>query len=199
MAMIPSDALIVRLVLDGDVEAFRTLVDRYHDDALRFATRLLGDASDAEDAVQDTFLRAYRYLGSYREQDRFRGWLWRILVNRCRTHAGDRARRPELIDSDIIDSHTHHLGDTQDELLDRAFLRQELARALAELPAEQREAVVLHFTEGLSYPEMAQLTGLGVSALKMRVARACHRLRTLLAPTHQPAPSAVPLPETRRG
>jgi RNA polymerase sigma-70 factor (ECF subfamily) len=58
---------------------------------------------------------------------------------------------------------------------------------------------VLHFTEGLSYPEMAQLTGLGVSALKMRVARACQRLRTLLAPTHHPAAPAASLPETRRG
>ncbi len=176
-----SDALIVRDVLAGNTEAFRTIVDRYHDDALRFATHLLGDHGEAEDAVQDTFLRAYRYLGSYREQDRFRAWLWRILVNRCRTHAGNRQRRPEPVDAALItqlaDVHALH----PDDALDRRFLRDELAQALRELPAEQREAVVLHFTEGLSYPEMAAITGTGVSALKMRVHRACDRLRTLLS------------------
>ena len=175
-----SDALIVQRVLGGDTEAFRALVDRYHDDALRFATHLLGDHGEAEDAVQDTFLRAFRYLGSYREQDRFRGWLWRILVNRCRTRAGDRQRRPEPVDgarmAELCDADAPH----PERALDEGFLRDELARALATLPAEQREAVVLHFTDGLSYPEMAAVTGAGVSALKMRVHRACDRLRALL-------------------
>lgn len=175
-----SDAQIVRRVLGGHTEAFRTLVDRYHDDALRYATHLLGDHAEAEDAVQDTFLRAYKYLGSYREQDRFRGWLWRILVNRCRTRAGERSRRPELRDGVQLAALADESAPTPHEALDRAFLRDELAQALAALPAEQREAVVLHFTEGLSYPEMAAITGTGVSALKMRVHRACERMRTLL-------------------
>ncbi len=180
--MTTSDAAIVRRVLAGDREAFRLLVERYHDDALRFATHLLGHAADAEDAVQDTFLRAYRYLASYREQDRFRGWLWRILVNRCRTHAADRARRPVPQEADTLAALAEpHSPEAE---LDRAFLRAELCRALATLPLEQREAVVLHFTEGLSYPEMAAVTGTGVSALKMRVHRACERLRTLLLRVH---------------
>lgn len=179
--MTPSDAHIVRTVLEGDAEAFRTIVDRYHDDALHFATHLLGDHAEAEDAVQDTFLRAYRYLHSYAEQDRFRAWLWRILVNRCRTRAGARQRRPEPVDAsritELADLHAEH----PDHSLDRLFLRDELAQALTSLPAEQREAVVLHFTDGLSYPEMAAITGTGVSALKMRVHRACERLRTLMS------------------
>jgi len=198
MPMIPPDALIVRRVLAGEVEAFRLLVDRYHDDALRFATRLLGDATDAEDAVQDTFLRAYRYLASYRDQDRFRGWLWRILVNRCRTHASARSKRPDVLDNDTIESLYDHSEQNHELLLDRVFLRAELTRALATLPAEQREAVVLHFTEGLSYPEMAELTGLGVSALKMRVARGCERLRALLLPGRL-TPASPSQPETRHG
>jgi RNA polymerase sigma-70 factor (ECF subfamily) len=177
--MTTSDAAIVRRVLAGDREAFRLLVDRYHDDALRYATHLLGHTADAEDAVQDTFLRAYRYLASYREQDRFRGWLWRILVNRCHTHAGDRARRPVPQEAETLAALSEpHSPEAE---LDRAFLRAELAEALATLPLEQREAVVLHFTDGLSYPEMAAATGVGVSALKMRVHRACERLRALLA------------------
>lgn len=176
---LPSDAALVRRVRDGDPEAFRLLVERHHDDALRYATHLLGDAADAEDAVQETFVRAYRYLASYREQDRFRAWLWRILVNRCRTLAVDRSRRPQPRDlaqcPDLVDPAS------PDADLDRAVLRRELAAALASLPADQREAVLLHLVEGLSYPEISAATGAGVSALKMRVHRACERLRNMLS------------------
>jgi len=175
-----SDALIVRRVLSGDTEAFRALVDRYHDDAVRYATHLLGCHAEAEDAVQDTFLRAYRYLASYQERDKFRAWLWRILVNRCSTRLGERSRRPEPRDTSVITQLVDANASAPDDDLDRTFLREELAQALASLPADQREAVVLHFTEGLSYPEMSAVTGTGVSALKMRVHRACDRLRTLL-------------------
>lgn len=179
MRMTPTDAALVRRVRAGDTEAFRLLVDRHHDDALRYATHLLGDPADAEDAVQETFVRAYRYLASYREQDRFRGWLWRILVNRCRTLAAEGARRPHTSDPSVL-AHLADPGSPEVEL-DRRVLRQDLAEALRTLPIEQREAVLLHFADGLSYPEMSAATGTGVSALKMRVHRACERLRTILS------------------
>jgi RNA polymerase sigma-70 factor (ECF subfamily) len=178
--MTPSDAHIVRQVLGGDTEAFRMLVDRYHADALRYATHLLGDHAEAEDAVQDTLLRAYRYLGGYREQDQFRAWLWRILINRCRTRAGERSRRPEPRDASVITQLVDADAPAPDAELDRRFLSDELTQALSKLPPDQREAIVLHFADGLSYPEMSAVTGTGVSALKMRVHRACDRLRGLL-------------------
>lgn len=187
MRMVPSDATLVRRVRDGDTEAFRLLVDRHHDDALRYATHLLGDPADAEDAVQETFVRAYRYLGRYREQDRFRGWLWRILINRCRTLASERARRPQPQALDTLAQQADPASPDLD--LDRRLLRAELASALQTLPTEQREAVLLHFADGLSYPQMAAATGAGVSALKMRVHRACERLRNLLTPLPNSATS----------
>lgn len=185
--MVPSDATLVRRVRDGDTEAFRLLVDRHHDDALRYATHLLGDPADAEDAVQETFVRAYRYLGRYREQDRFRGWLWRILINRCRTLASERARRPQPQELDTLAQQPDPASPDTD--LDRRLLRAELASALRTLPTEQREAVLLHFADGLSYPQMAAATGAGVSALKMRVHRACERLRDLLTARRDSATS----------
>jgi RNA polymerase sigma-70 factor (ECF subfamily) len=132
--------------------------------------------------VQETFLRAYRHLGSYREQDRFRPWLWRILINRCRTLAAERARRPPRHDATVLEQLAAPGGPEAD--LDRHALRQALATALQALPTEQREAVLLHHAEGLSYPAISALTGAGVSALKMRVTRACLRLRELLDSSH---------------
>lgn len=168
-----SDAQIVRIVLAGDAEAFAQLVDRYHARCLRVATHLLGDSDDAEDAVQDAFVRAYRHLGGYRECDRFGAWLLRIVVNQCRTRATRDARYlsfdAEQHDAPSVD--TTAAGER----------RAELAHALALLPSEQREAIVLRFADELSYDEISTLTGVGVSALKMRVQRACARLRALLA------------------
>ena len=171
------DSQIVRQVLSGDVEAFALLVDRHHARCLRVATQLLGDADEAEDAVQDAFVRAYRHLGGYREQDRFGAWLLRIVVNQCRTRA-TRESRYLRYDDELDAPLAESAQEPQGEAADR---RAELAHALAQLGPEQREAIVLRFAEELTYDEMAAVTGVGVSALKMRVQRACIRLRSLLA------------------
>ena len=170
-----SDAQLVRRVLDGDVDAFAPLVDRHHDRLARYAARMIGDREDAEEAVQDAFLRAFRALDRYREEERFGGWLFRILVNQCRSILIRRQRRAELLAAAPWEPPTAIVAPDDD-----GALREELERALAELPAESREAVLLRYAEELTYEEMAAITGSGVSALKMRVQRACARLRSLL-------------------
>lgn len=170
----PPDSQLVRQVLSGHPDAFSALVDRYHARCLRVATHLLADSDEAEDVVQDAFVRAYRHLGQYHERDKFGAWLMRILVNQCRTRAAKNARYVAL------DPEVHAASLTTDGPGDAFATRAELARAIAHLVPEQREAIVLRFAEDLSYEEMATVTGVGVSALKMRVQRACSRLRTLL-------------------
>lgn len=172
-----SDSAVVRRVLDGDVDAFGILVDRYHDHYVRFAVHLVGNREDAEEVVQDTFLRAYRALGKYEERERFGAWLLRILVNRARTVSAMGRRREQL----FPDRREEALPEgSEAHPSERAALREEVARALARIGPDQREAFLLHYVEGLSYEEMAAVTGSGVSALKMRVKRACDRLRELL-------------------
>jgi RNA polymerase sigma-70 factor (ECF subfamily) len=162
----PSDAVIVRRTLAGDVEAFALLVDRYHAGCLKVATGILGDSDDAEDAVQEAFVRAYRALASYHDRERFGAWLMRITVNQCRTHATRRRKWRADGDADLVGT----LPDPAENPSEAAARREELARALA----------LLRPGEELSYDEMATITGVGVSALKMRVQRACVRLRALL-------------------
>lgn len=178
----PPDAALVRCVLTGDVEAFGPLVSRHHARCLRVAVHLLGSPDDAEDVVQEAFLRAYRHLGSYRERERFGAWLVRIVVNQCRTRAAKDARftpLDALPPGDALSDDGAMAG--MEHALDAALQRQLLAAALAQLPFEQREAIVLRFADALSYDEMAAVTGAGVSALKMRVQRAVSRLKSLLA------------------
>jgi RNA polymerase sigma-70 factor (ECF subfamily) len=171
-----SDAELVARTLDGSGEAFAELVARHYDASWRFARRMLRDNDEAEDAVQETFLRAYRALARYRERDTFRAWLYRILVNRCRTMLARRRTRDDRVITDerAVASATEGHGEA------RADLRGALNLALERLDPALREAVLLKHGEGMEYSEMAAITGASVSALKMRVKRGCELLRVQL-------------------
>lgn len=177
--MVEADAQIVRAVLGGDTEAFGVLVDRHQERCLRLALHIVGSREDAEDAVQESFLRAYRYLGGYREREKFAAWLYRILVNQCRTLLARRQR----LELPMAEWEWETTAEAVGACTEDGALRAELAHALAALTPDQREAVVLRFADDLTYDEMSAITGLGVSALKMRVQRACSRLRQLLLET----------------
>jgi RNA polymerase sigma-70 factor (ECF subfamily) len=172
--------VIVTRVLRGEVEAFRVLVDRYRDRYARYAFHMLGNREDAEEALQDAFTRAYRSLARCEDPERFGAWLFRILVNRCRTLGARRGRRARTFVSDDAAL----LGASHEHPAERTAWREEIDRALQRLRPEQREAFLLKYVEDLGYDEMSQLTGVGVSALKMRVMRACDRLRELLSEVH---------------
>jgi RNA polymerase sigma-70 factor (ECF subfamily) len=171
----PDDELVAR-VLAGDDRAFGAIVARYRDRYARFALHMLGSMSDAEDVLQETFVRAYRALDRCSDTSRFDSWLFSILINRCRT-AGARRKRHE---QSLVHDDGALLRAAEDHPAERDAWREEIGAALAKLPAEQREAFLLKYVEELSYDEMAALTGVGTSALKMRVKRACDRLRVLL-------------------
>ena len=172
-----TDGALVERSLAGDPRAFTELVDRHAAACLRFATRMLGDRSDAEDATQDAFLRAHRSLARYDDRSPFRTWLFAILINRCRTLMTQRLRRERriVVDDEIL------ARSSVDSDRPSAELREEIEWALSLLAAEQREAFLLRHVEQLNYEEMGIVTGAGTSALKMRVKRACERLQSLLA------------------
>lgn len=171
------DAEIVRRVRAGDQAAYAVLVARYRARLGRYAMHMLGDSDDAEEALQDAFVRAYRSIARCRDDAKFGAWLFGILVNRCRT-AGRRAAR------------RHRMFVRDDASLERAAATEPpeapdwdvtVRRALDHLAPALREAFLLKHVEDLEYEEMAQLTGAKVSALKMRVLRARDQLRALLS------------------
>ncbi|HLS48047.1 MAG TPA: RNA polymerase sigma factor [Gemmatimonadales bacterium] len=172
------DGVVVRRVLDGDTEAYRVLVGRYRDRFARFAFRMLGNREDAEDALQDAFVRAYRALPQCAEPDRFDNWCFRILANRCRTRGARRGRHEATFSSNELA--LARAPDPSALQGDGLAEREEIARALARLDPVSREAFLLKYLEEMTYDEMAAVTGEGVSALKMRVKRACERLRHIL-------------------
>ena len=171
------EGTLTRAAAGGDQAAFRTLVDRHYDPALRYAMRMLGRRADAEDAVQEAFVRVYRSLHRYRHEGQFRAWLFRILVNRCRTAAAGRRRRESiLVPSESRSDRSTGRAPEEGE----PFRLAAVERALATLPTALREAFLLKHVEELTYEEMVEVTGASVSALKMRVSRARESLRAQL-------------------
>lgn len=178
------DVILIKRIRDGDPAAAGELVRRYYDDCWRYAYRMTGHRADAEDAVQDTFLRALRALDRYQEQHRFRGWLFCILTNRCRTLLVRRRRQTaRFITADTLD-HVPAESPFDDPFdavdVPPAHLADTLQSALNHLSSRYREAFLLKHAEGLEYTQMAEVTGVSISALKMRVKRARELLRPLL-------------------
>ncbi|MFQ5550078.1 MAG: RNA polymerase sigma factor [Gemmatimonadales bacterium] len=173
--MTETDGQIVRKVLAGDVAAYSILVERYRDRLGRYAYRMLGNVEDSEEVLQDTFVRAYRSLRNCQDPELFGRWAFKILVNRARTAGAMRGRREKIFVGDEFALANASAGPARDYAW-----TEEIEKALALLPEEQREAFILKYVEELRYDEIAELTGAGISALKMRVNRACRRLRELL-------------------
>jgi RNA polymerase sigma-70 factor (ECF subfamily) len=171
-----SDAELVRRIRAGDIGAYGVLVSRYRDRLGRYAVHMIGDREDAEEALQDSFVRAYRSLARCDDPARFGAWLYGILVNRCRTTGARAARRRRMFVNDIDALN----GASDADLGDRLDWSDAVNRALARLAPEYREAFLLKHVEDLDYAQIAELTGAGVSALKMRVKRAREQLQRYL-------------------
>jgi RNA polymerase sigma-70 factor, ECF subfamily len=172
--------------LDGN---FEELLRQYQDRLYSFALRLAGNAEDAEEVVQDAFVRAYRALQSYppeRIQDiALRPWLYQITLNVFRNRVrGRRLAEVALGDGSDYEDRDEPVGPEQERpeaAAERVELRGELAAMLANLPERYRAPVVLHYVEGLSYIELAQVLDQPVGTAKANVHRGIEQLRRHVA------------------
>ncbi len=171
------DLELIRRVASGDAAACAALVDRHLRKVTALATRLLGNAADAAEVAQDVFLRAWTQAANWQEgRGRWSTWLYRVTLNLCQ----DRLRRRRPQETWVEEVH----GDATPgpgEWLARREREALLARALAELPERQREALVLFHYEGLSQTEAARVMEISVDALESLLARARRQLRARLA------------------
>jgi len=173
---VPSEAVTVARARDGDRQAFATLVRAHQDRVFRFLLRLVDDRDEAMDLTQETFLRSFRALAEWRPEAPFRAWLFRI----ARNLAFDLLRRRERVgfvgfdDLAPVDG-AAHWPDTAPRPEQRLDDRRNLAaleRALRDLPAAQREVLLLHELEGMSYAEMAATLEINTGTVRSRLARA---------------------------
>jgi RNA polymerase sigma-70 factor (ECF subfamily) len=173
------DEALVRLALAGDAGAFDRLVERYAARTFRMIRAEVRDASEAEDLVQETFLRAFVALPKFRFDAQFYTWLYRIMLNTIKQHQRKTARRYEL------NAKAHRKmehGMAADAVLEVEEARAEVQRALADLPEKYRTAVLLREWAELTYAEIAQILECPIGTVDSRIARARHMLAERLAP-----------------
>ena len=166
-----------RLVTDA-TEEFGALIERHLDGAYRLATVIIGDAMEAEDAVHDAAIAAWRGWSTLRDPDRFEAWFSRIVVNACRDRLRSRRRRPvvELTQDQIGEGSGH----VQPDGIESVPARDALARAFAVLDPDERIVIVLRFWRDLTIDGIAERTGTPSGTVKSRLHHALGRLRTAL-------------------
>lgn len=171
---------LVRRVLSGEREAFEALVQHTEARLLALAWRMLGDRHLAEDAAQETYLRAYRSLGSFRLGERFEAWLVRIAVNVCRDLARKRGPLPLSVDAlEALQGESSTLEAEEATLLHQR--RALVQRALASLPQGERAALVLRDLEGLTTEETARLLGVRPVTVRSQAAAARAKVQAFCA------------------
>jgi RNA polymerase sigma-70 factor (ECF subfamily) len=166
----------------GREQGFNRLVLRHKDRVYGLCLRLLaGDTAEAEDAAQEAFVRGYRGLGEFRGESKFSTWMYRIAVNVCKNKMASRSWREARlgIDLDSADA-TQASSPSPSQLLDAKTRQARIESAIARLPDEQRELVVLRDVEGRSYEEIAAATGLNPGTVKSRLNRGRAQLREWL-------------------
>lgn len=182
---------LIRQCQQGDVQAFRHLVERYEDRIYGLACSIIGDTEIAKDAAQEAFIRAYRALGKFEGKSSFYTYLYRIATNVCLTLAKREHRRPDSISLDgMQEANAMFLDrfwgtDAPQNDIDRIGLRDQIQTVLDLLSPDHRAVVVLKDIEDLSQEEIAGVLGLSIGTVKSRLSRARARLRDLLMPLYR--------------
>jgi RNA polymerase sigma-70 factor (ECF subfamily) len=186
--------------LDAARERYAELVERHQRRAARIAYHYVRDSADADEAVQDAFVKAYTHLGTFREELPFEVWFTRILINGCLDRIKAKRRRERWISRPTIDANgeerdpTEHLpsrSPSPEAQLLHNERRRRLKEAMVQLPERQRLVFVLSHFEGRTSREVSAVTGLNESTVRVHLFRAIRRLRSLLAPGTEPPTAAT--------
>lgn len=173
------DMALVERCRRGDLAAFEELYRAHAGKLFSVACRLLGNAADAEDLLQEIFLSAHRKLEGFRGESALGTWLYRLATNHCLDHLRSRAARMNQV-TDALDDEPSMANVGSRGLAEQTVTKMDLERALARLPEGCRAAFVLHDVEGLEHREVAEALGIAEGTSKSQVHKARHRLRALL-------------------
>lgn len=183
------DQRLVERVQQGDKKAFELLVSKYQRKLMRLVLRLVHDHAEAEDVVQEAFIKAYRALANFRGDSAFYTWLYRIGINTAKNHLVSQGRRaPTSTDADVDEAETFVDADglrdinTPESLLASKQIAATVNSAMMTLPEELRHAITLREIEGLSYDEIAELMVCPIGTVRSRIFRAREAIADKLRP-----------------
>jgi RNA polymerase sigma-70 factor (ECF subfamily) len=183
-----SDLELVRRAQRGERGAFDLLVLRYQHKVVKLVARLLRDPTEAEDVAQESFVKAYRALASFRGDSAFYTWMYRIAVNTARNAMASRQRRPIEYEGglnegelSVMEARLRHTDTPEASVLSEE-IRTTVNRAVEQLPEDLRTAIILREVEGLSYEEIAEAMECPVGTVRSRIFRAREAIDRSLKP-----------------
>lgn len=174
-----TDEKIAEFVQQGDSDKFGLLIDRYQEKILRYAKKFLFKAENAEDLVQDVFIKAYTNIENFDVNLNFSSWLYRIAHNHFINAIGKKSRVLWFFDMDLIFPRICSKDRTDKDILDKE-LKTILDKSIAGLGVKYREAIVLYYFEELSYKQISEILHIPVSAVGIRINRAKKMLKKII-------------------
>jgi RNA polymerase sigma-70 factor (ECF subfamily) len=188
------DLVLVESILAGDRRAFESLVRKHERRVFRVTVAVLGNAEDAEEAMQDTFVKAFRHIGQFRRESRFTTWLTRIAVNEALQKRQARKNTVSLdevgeAEVKVFPHRSHQWHEDPEKLFGKQEVRMMVEDAIRALPPIYRETFVLRDVEGFRAEEAAEILGLTLPATKSRLLRARLLMREALAARLEDTPA----------
>ena len=170
-----TDEVLIARFQDGDVQAFDTLVRRYKDQLLNYVYRFVGNRNDAEDLVQETFLRVYKNKHYYKEIAKFSTWVYTIAGNLAKTELRRRKRRKIFSVSNFVNEERDYdipdLAKNPESEVDGSLKDDIIQKAIEKLPAKFKEVILLRDVQGFAYEEISQILNIPLGTVKSRVNR----------------------------
>ena len=181
------EARVMSEVAEGNISAFREIVELHQKSLLNFISRFTGDKIVAEDIAQEVFLKVYLAAGSYVPKSKFRTWLFKIATNHCLNHLRDNKCNTQTLDLFELNEAGFIAIAPDNYCPERICEKKELSQivqtAIINLPQKQQVAILLQKYDGFSYKEISQVLGCSVSAVESLIQRARQNLRKTLAST----------------
>ncbi|MBN1464201.1 sigma-70 family RNA polymerase sigma factor [candidate division KSB1 bacterium] len=186
-----TDEELIRRFQEDDFSAYTVIVNRYKDQLLNFAYRFLGSFEEAEDIVQETFLRLYRNKHAYRQIAKFSTWIYTIAGNLAKTELRKRKRRKVMSISDMgyedRELEIRDEGANTEQVANSALTEKIIQRAIDELPSRFKEVIILRDIQELSYEEVGSILKIPLGTVKSRVNRARLKLQSKLRDIKMPS------------
>ncbi len=179
--MLQREHILINQAKKGDVDCFEQLIKEYQQFAYNIALKMLNNAEDAKDATQESLVKVYKNISSYKEQSKFSTWLYRIVVNTCKDYI--RKKKDVLLSEDndwILDIPQTDLDADPVSSYERSEIKKHISQALNEVPEPFKSTFILCDVRGLSYNEIADIQQVALGTVRSRVHRARAYMREIL-------------------
>ena len=180
MDILESDRYYINLILSGNREAFSAIIERYQDNVYNLALKICGNREDAEEIAQDSFIKVFRSLRSFKGKSSFGTWLYRIVYNTSITFVRKNKLDILRLEDFPVDSVDFMRDSATDEEAEREYMKILLCYALQRLEHEDRAIITMHYYQDLSHTEISSITGISRSSIKVRLFRARRKMRQII-------------------